>query len=1303
MSQPLCERLRQALREFKNIAAARARQELEAEAGFRERSQVLEREFHDHVKRIDQAFHEGMAAAEEEVKSARADILSRFEGDEARARQEFEKAKRTGLQNYARGKDHVEADFKESRWTITTVYDAGRKVAKDQFAAAQGRAKAAVERLQEQQQQALQLLQQWQFANDLTLIASPGSMANEGDLWAALEECANQGTAFLARLVALKLPGHVRGFRPFLVIGLVWLVASLPALLLKDWDIVFWLAATGAVVPPFGLLIRWWLKVRARTQAVYLWSGLSQAVVDAKHLRQRCLELAKEAYREQKNDNKRRNEEAMEQAATNTKKTIGQLRHDRGQKIRQAQATFDPLLKKLTERRDRDLREAESAFEEKQADLAAYRDRQRSEVTDRYRKLRDDVNRRHADDWTRLVGQWKQGCARFLSESRAVDEEARCWFPPWKDPIWQNWRLPTKVPLGLQVGKLEIRLEDVPHGVPPDGALQRPDLSSINFPMLLSFPERASLLFKCQDEGKAVAVRSLQALLMRAWTALPAGKARCTIIDPVGRGENFSAFMHLADHEESLVNGRIWTEAAHIDQRLTDLTMHMENVLQKYLRNQYETLAEYNAQAGEVAEPYRFLVVADLPVNFTPDAARRLISLASAGARCGIYTFIMTDLKMPLPQGIDLADIERACTTLAWKNDRYVWNDPDFGSFPLQLEVPPAAEACTSLLRIAGEEAKKAGRVEVPFELIAVPREEWWQGDSRYGLSVPLGRAGATARQFLNLGQGTSQHVLIAGKTGSGKSTLLHVLVAQLAMRYSPSEVELYLIDFKKGVEFKTYASHELPHARVVAVESEREFGLSVLQRLDAELVGRGELFRSVGVNDLPSYRNLPEPSSGNGKLHAGALPRLVLVVDEFQEFFVEDDKLSQEAALLLDRLVRQGRAFGIHVLLGSQTLGGAYSLARSTIDQMAIRIALQCSETDAHLILSKDNSDARLLSRPGEAIYNASGGLLEGNHLFQIVWLSDDRRDNCLSDMRRFAQERNVRTSQIVFEGTAPSDVAKNPLLAQALEQPVVSAAGAPVQVWLGEAVAIKDPTAAIFRRQSGSNLIMIGQQGELAFGMTVVALAALSTQLPAADNGASGLNLVIANPLEGKALAVQNLLPKVLPVRLVSQRELAATLQRLAEEIERRLKEGGDGPPQFLFLHGLQRLRDLRRPEDDFGFSRKGETTVSPFKQFMNVVREGPPLGVFTVLWCDTMANLQRTFDRQGLREFEMRVLFQMSPTDSSTLMDTPLAAKLGMHRALFYTEDQGRLEKFRPYGLPSLDWLRKASRKMQPVSDP
>src|SRR5262249_14434098 len=163
-----------------------------------------------------------------------------------------------------------------------------------------------------------------------------------------------------------------------------------------------------------------------------------------------------------------------------------------------------------------------------------------------------------------------------------------------------------------------------------DPHLVHPNLDGGSVPALLPFPARASMMFMTREEGRDEAIRAMEAMLLRAWTALPPGKMRCTIIDPVGRGENFAAFMHLADHDESLVGGRIWTETAQIEQRLADITTHMETVLQKYLRNEFETLAAYNEQAGEVAEAFRFLVVTHFPVNFSADAARRLISIASS-------------------------------------------------------------------------------------------------------------------------------------------------------------------------------------------------------------------------------------------------------------------------------------------------------------------------------------------------------------------------------------------------------------------------------------------------------------------------------------------------------------------------------------------------------------------------------------------------------------------------------------------------------------------------------------------------
>ena len=600
-------------------------------------------------------------------------------------------------------------------------------------------------------------------------------------------------------------------------------------------------------------------------------------------------------------------------------------------------------------------------------------------------------------------------------------------------------------------------------------------------------------------------------------------------------------------------------------------------------------------------------------------------------------------------------------------------------------------------MRQVGERARQAGRVEVDFGFIEPPRDQWWTADSRGGIRVALGRAGATKRQYLQLGVGTAQHALVAGKTGSGKSTLLHALITNLALHYSPYELELYLIDFKKGVEFKTYATHGLPHARVIAIESEREFGLSVLQRLDDELKRRGDLFRDAGFQDIASFRDKQESQASRET--PIRLPRILLIVDEFQEFFVEDDRLAQDAALLLDRLVRQGRAFGLHVLLGSQTLGGAYSLARSTIDQMAVRIALQCSEADANLILAKDNNAARLLSRPGEAIYNDANGLMEGNDIFQVVWLPEERRERVLSEVHALAERRGWQapTPTIVFEGNSPAEIAGNQRLRRWIESGVSRPARERI-AWLGEALAIKDPTAAVFRRQSGSNLLIIGQNSDAARAMIAASVVALLAQQPADESEDPPITLLDGSPADDPLSHWFASLAERFPGGLVSRtwRDGAGDWKRLMDELERRKSDpGASGPPRFLVVYGLHRFRDLRRGEDDFGFSRRADgSAASPTEQLAELIREGPAVGLHAIVWCDTLANVQRSFDRRDLREFEQRVLFQMGVTDSSTLIDSPAASRLGLNRALFAAEELSAPEKFRPYRLPADSWLAEVS---------
>jgi energy-coupling factor transporter ATP-binding protein EcfA2 len=648
-----------------------------------------------------------------------------------------------------------------------------------------------------------------------------------------------------------------------------------------------------------------------------------------------------------------------------------------------------------------------------------------------------------------------------------------------------------------------------------------------------------------------------------------------------------------------------------------------------------------------------------------------LLSLATSGARCGVNLLIHRD---PRQGAVDpaLADaLAKACLRLLPEGDHFRVAGMPGGADEAWLASPPRGELATALVHRLGQASVDSNRVEVPFSHIAPPADRWWMESTADELRVPIGRSGAKKLQLLALGKGTRQHALIAGKTGSGKSTLFHGIITNLALHCSPDEVEFYLVDFKKGVEFKCYGSQRLPHARVVAIESDREFGLSVLQRVDEELRRRGELFRQCGAQDLAGYR----------QASAAPLPRTLLLIDEFQEFFTEDDAVAQAASLLLDRIVRQGRAFGIHVILGSQTLGGAYTLARATLGQMVVRIALQCNEADAALIMDDDNPAPRLLTRPGEGIYNDNAGALAANSPFQAVWLAEDERQRLLDQVTALAAERGRKpAAPVVFEGNAPADLRGNAALTELLESPP-SARPEEARAWLGEPNSIKGPTEAVFARRSGSHLLVVGQAEERVSLLLEIAMLTLAAGQPA--DGARFVVLDAGGSTKKRAAK----LPQ--PVKVVGPSGVADAFGELADELARRTAGDTEGPEIFVLIHGLQRFKKLRQ-EDDFLFAMDdGPSGPNPAKVLADLASEGGAVGIHLLAGVDTWNNVARWLPRKVMAEFEMRVLFQMSANDSANLIDTPAAGSLGLHRALLYHDALGSVETFRPYAEPEPGW--------------
>lgn len=886
--------------------------------------------------------------------------------------------------------------------------------------------------------------------------------------------------------------------------------------------------------------------------------------------------------------------------------------------------------------------------------------------------------------WQKLEADWKRLIEPIYEAIRAANASAETLYKPWEPSLWAGWAPPAAFGNAAKFGRLEVDVKRFAEAAPQDPRLALPASSHVSLPLVLTYPQQGSILFETTKSGNEPVFQALNNIIFRLLASTPAGKLSLTIIDPVKLGQNFSTIMHLADYEDNVLNGRIWTQSNQIDERLADLNEHMEKVIQMYLRNEYETIAEYNREAGNIAEKYHFVVVADFPANFTESAVRRLLRIAASGARCGVYTLIHWDHRHTAPPDFFPEELRKSSVCINAAGEQFVLAHPMVPRAKVLLDAPPAPEFATEFLHTVGESARGSNRVEVPFAQVAPPDNEIWSVETAEELRVPIGRSGATKLQYLAIGKGTRQHTLIAGKTGSGKSTLFHVIITNLALWCSPEQVEFYLIDFKKGVEFKSYATHRLPHARVVAIESDREFGLSVLHRLDEELKRRGELFRKLGVQDVAGYKRAggTEP-----------IPRALLMIDEFQEFFVEDDRISQTANLLLDRIVRQGRAFGIHCLLGSQTLGGAYTLARTTIGQMVIRIALQCNEADAYLIMDENNPAPRLLSRPGEGIYNDMAGMMEGNSPFQAVWIGDDERDHRLEMVRALADERlgQKYPGPIVFEGNAPADARENPLLSQLLSEGM-SAAG-PARIWLGAPNSIKGPTEALFQKRSGSNLLIVGQRDEAVLAMISLALLALSAQFP---RGTTRFILFESTAPGSPERAFLDRLVAALPqeVVLAKPADLPDIINRLAEDLQKRSgDERAAAPVTFLLIHGMQNFKKFRQ-DDDFAFS---SDAANPSAQLQSLISDGPSHGMHVITTLDTYNNVNRFLGRKGLTEFEMRVLFQMSTNDSASLCDDPKASTLGLHRALFYNEQEGYLETFRPYALPSGEWTDEAGARM------
>ncbi|MEV0325773.1 FtsK/SpoIIIE domain-containing protein [Micromonospora echinospora] len=457
----------------------------------------------------------------------------------------------------------------------------------------------------------------------------------------------------------------------------------------------------------------------------------------------------------------------------------------------------------------------------------------------------------------------------------------------------------------------------------------------------------------------------VSALLLRSIGRAEPGTVRLIGYDPEHLGGGLAGFAPLGTAGLLTFVG-----PGGLARLLDDLVEQIRRINETVLAGEHSSLRELAMATGRRPEPWRVAVLLGGD-ELSRHERSQLDRVVRTGAACGVHLVV---------RGIPLPDEPTVQRVVVSPGDVRIGGPT---GLPVRLDPPPPATLVTETCRqVAG--LVNAGPAPTPFtELLPAP-EQMWQEDSSTALVAPIGEGPSGRPVLLTLGD-YPPHALIGGPSGTGKTNLIFAWIGALASRYSPSELEFYLLDFKEGVSFARFAQGRrdpswLPHMRLVGinVNTDREFGLALLRFLAEELRRRADAAKQHEVTKLSELRAV-DPK--------GHWPRIVAVVDEFQMLLAGRDVVAREAADLLEDLARRGRSQGIHLVLASQDVRGIEALwgRPALVAQFTLRIALP----KALRILAERNDAAQSLPRH-HAVINAESGMVEGNEIARIPSASE-------------------------------------------------------------------------------------------------------------------------------------------------------------------------------------------------------------------------------------------------------------------------------------------------------------------------
>lgn len=751
--------------------------------------------------------------------------------------------------------------------------------------------------------------------------------------------------------------------------------------------------------------------------------------------------------------------------------------------------------------------------------------------------------------------------------------------------------------------------------------------SSITVPFLLPLYHNGAFLF--EGDLASIGIPNLfQMIMLRLSLSIPSELCKFHMVDcDYGR-----SFIHF----NSLRNPKIQKTLYGVDQ-IHGLFMDMENVMKNMYSGEmgrYPSLSEYNRNNPQSAKPYNFIFIDDFPRSCPYQALYQLKGMINNGnaMNAGIYLFINYLETNEMPCDFDIDYFRKYCSVITSKAN----GKTSIGSLDIfekrrhsnivETKIPDTFEEIAALLNLE-DEVKNNASQKVFYN---IPENEIWAGSSISESNIPVGISDVGEEVEVTFSQKDAQNAaIVVGKSGFGKSKFLHSLILNAALRYSPDELEMYLLDFS-GVEFNVYAEMHLPHAKAIVPEAERELGYYLLREICLEGDRREKLCRENGVDNVEALRKI------NEKLN---VPRILVIIDEFQKLFEYRDDILKQSAKDIEDIIRRFRKYSINIVLSSQMAYDATQYLK--VDQIGVRIAFSCENRDARLVgmdyLNLDN---------GCFVYNGKTGDPKYNQTANTFYIEDVGKDN-IGGVAKAMNVINCATGTHVFE---PKNAFVfrgnilpkfNPSLIKMEESPKE------VRLYFGQSFAIRESDIYVpLAGNNEDNVMIIGGETIIAQEICMFTMiSAISTYKNKENVAFYVFNFLKSdNPLYNYVDACKNLDYDITYANRTN--DIVETLKYIYEEIGRRGNENFNGEMKdiHIFIYAME-LGQAFRPINRDGRFRPSEA----IQLLNNILREGPLMHIYTILQIDNCRSVSHICGDSFVNYFNHRIVLQMEPKSS------------------------------------------------------